>query len=82
MKPQYSMVIQWSAEDNCYVVYTPDFSYRFMQPCTHGETYEEAAKHGMEVIESMIGWLQDDGEPLPTPKTLTLDDLFANSKAA
>ena len=82
MKPQYSMVIQWSAEDDCYVVYTPDFSDHFMQPCTHGETYEEAAKHGMEVIESMIGWLQDDDEPLPVPKTLTLDALLADSKAA
>ncbi|MEL7352531.1 MAG: type II toxin-antitoxin system HicB family antitoxin [Cyanobacteria bacterium P01_A01_bin.116] len=82
MKPQYSMVIQWSADDDCYVVYTPDFSYRFMQPCTHGETYEEAAKHGEEVIESMIGWLEDDGEPLPTPKVLTIDGLVGDSKVA
>jgi antitoxin HicB len=72
MRLQYSMVIQWSAEDGCYVVYTPDFSARFMQPCTHGETYEEAAKHGEEVIESMMGWLQDDGEPPPIPQTLTI----------
>ncbi len=31
MKPQYSMVIQWSAEDDCYVVYPRDFSDHFMQ---------------------------------------------------
>jgi antitoxin HicB len=72
MKPKYSIVIEWSEEDDCYVVYVPDFKNRFMQPCTHGETYEEAAKHGEEVIESMIGWLQEDGEPLPTPQTLTV----------
>ena len=82
MKPQYSMVIQWSVEDNCYVVYTPDFSYRYAQPCTHGETYEEAAKHGKEVIESMIEWMKDDGEPLPTPKVLAVDSLLSDTKVA
>ena len=82
MKPQYSMVIQWSSEDDCYVVYTPDFSYRYAQPCTHGETYEEAAKNGRDVIESMIIWLQDDGEPLPTPRVLEVDALLSDHKAA
>ena len=81
MKPQYSMVIQWSVEDGCYVVYAPDFSYRFMQPCTHGETHEEAARRGEEVIQSMVEWLQADGESIPEPKILTLEQLEAGQVA-
>lgn len=67
MNISYSMVIQWSAEDQCYLVHLPDF------PCqqfhTYGETYEEAAKHGQEVIESLIEWYQAEGKTLPTPNT-------------
>lgn len=65
MKPPYSMVIQWSSEDDCYVVYVPDFEPYFAQPCTHGETYQEAASQGRDVIESMILWLEQDGVALP-----------------
>lgn len=82
MNPKYSIIIEWSEEDDCYVVYVPDFEARFMQPCTHGETYEEAAKHGEEVIESMIGWLQDDGELLPTPQALAIGGLAADRNVA
>ena len=41
-----------------------------MQPCTHGHTYEEAAKHGQELLETLIELYQEDGKPLPEPKTL------------
>lgn len=82
MKPQYSMVIQWSSEDECYVVYVPDFEAYFMQPCTDGETYEEAASQGRDVIESMIYWLQEDGVPLPEPKVFAMDNLVVDSKVA
>ncbi|MBD2093171.1 type II toxin-antitoxin system HicB family antitoxin [Microcoleus sp. FACHB-1515] len=68
MNPQYSMVIQWSTEDGCYVVFLPDFGELVMQPCTHGATYEEAAKRGQEVIESLLEWLQEEGKPLPEPR--------------
>ena len=64
----YSMIIQWSSEDDCYLVHLPDFP--FQQFHTHGETYEEAAKHGQEAIESLIEWYQAKGKPLPTPKTV------------
>jgi predicted RNase H-like HicB family nuclease len=36
---KYTIVIQWSYEDQCYVVFLPEFEY-VMQPCTHGDTYE------------------------------------------
>jgi antitoxin HicB len=65
----YGMVIQWPDEDQCYVVFLPDFEGRVNQPCTDGETYEEAAKHGQEVIETLIEYFQEAGKPLPKPKT-------------
>ncbi|MEH2048644.1 type II toxin-antitoxin system HicB family antitoxin [Nostoc sp.] len=52
MSDCYSMVIQWSDEDNCYLVHLPEFPWQ--QFHTHGKSYEEAAKHGQEVIESRV----------------------------
>ena len=69
MNPQYSMVIQWSGEDKCYMVFLPDFADRVLQPYTDGATYKEAAKHGQEVIESYVEYWQDEGCPLPEPRT-------------
>ena len=63
MKYRYSMVIQWSDEDNCYLVHLPEFPWQ--QFHTHGETYEEATKQGQEVIESLIEWFREQEKPLP-----------------
>jgi predicted RNase H-like HicB family nuclease len=41
-----------------------------MQPCTHGETYEEALKNGQEVLEMLIESCLADGELLPEPQVL------------
>src|SRR5262245_4446423 len=60
---RYSMVIQWSDEDQVYVVTLPEF-----HGCkTHGATYEEAARRGQETLESLIETFQADGQPLPEP---------------
>jgi predicted RNase H-like HicB family nuclease len=54
---KYTIIIQWSEEDKCYVVSLPDFT-NVMQPCTHGETYEEAFKNAQEVLEMLVEcWL-------------------------
>lgn len=68
MISHYSMVIQWSDEDACYLVHLPEFP--FQQFHTHGETYEEAARHGQEVLETLIEMYSESGTPLPEPKTL------------
>lgn len=70
MNKLYSMVIQWSEEDGCFVVFLPDFSGLVMQPCTDGKTYEEAARHGQEAIASLVEWFEAEGKPLPEPKPL------------
>lgn len=69
MNNHYTMMIQWSEEDNCYLVNLPDFPFQEFH--THGDTYEEAAKHGREVIESLIEWYLEIGKPLPQRRNLT-----------
>jgi antitoxin HicB len=68
---KYQMLIQWSEEDSCYVVSLPDFP-ALPHPCSDGATYEEAAKHGQELIESLIVWYGQEGKPLPRPLTLQM----------
>ena len=60
----YSMVIQWSDEDQAYMLSIPEFPGNF----THGKTYEEAVKQGRDLIESLIMWAEQDGKPLPEPR--------------
>ncbi|WP_223258493.1 type II toxin-antitoxin system HicB family antitoxin [Thermogemmatispora tikiterensis] len=60
------MYIQWSAEDQAYVVTVPE-----LPGCqTHGSTYEEAIRRGQEAIESWISAALAMREPLPPPRTL------------
>lgn len=66
---KYIVVIQWSDEDECYVVHLPEFE-DVMQPVTHGQTYEEALKNAQEVLELLVESAQEVGEPLPQLKTL------------
>jgi antitoxin HicB len=68
MKLQYTIQMQWSAEDQCFVVFLPEFT-DVMQPCTHGDTYEEALQNAQEVLEMLIESALEDGETLPTPQT-------------
>jgi predicted RNase H-like HicB family nuclease len=54
---KYTMMIQWSEEDQLYLVHFPDFPEQ--QFITHGSTYEAAARNGQEAIEGLIAVLQD-----------------------
>lgn len=60
----YSMVIEWSDEDQTYIVSTPEFPGNY----THGDTYEEAVKQGNDLIASLIMWTLWDGKSLPQPR--------------
>jgi len=64
---KYTIVIQWSEEDNCFVVFLPDFE-DVMQPVTHGETYAEATQNAQEVLELLVKTAIQAGKPLPVPK--------------
>ncbi len=69
MSYRYSLIIQWSDEDQLYLVTIPEFSNIAMQPCTYGKTYEEAIKNAQEVIAGYLDYCQEEGfvPPLPAP---------------
>ncbi|MFN6460779.1 MAG: type II toxin-antitoxin system HicB family antitoxin [Nostoc sp. DedVER02] len=64
---KYTIVIQWSDEDECFVVSLPEWG-EFCH--THRDTYEEAFKNAQEVLEMLIESSLADSQPLPEPKTL------------
>ncbi len=66
MNYAYTIIIQWSQEDQCYVVTLPEWG-EFCH--THGETYEEALKNAQEVLELLVESAQEDNEDLPVPIT-------------
>ncbi|WP_066378176.1 MULTISPECIES: type II toxin-antitoxin system HicB family antitoxin [unclassified Anabaena] len=66
---KYTIILQCSEEDQCYVVFLPEFT-NIMQPCTHGDSYEEALKNAQEVLEMLIETALENGEPLPEIKML------------
>ena len=65
---QYSMFIEWSEEDQAYLVTLPEWSERVIMPATHGSTYGEAVQHGQEVLEMLVQDTRGAGETLPRPK--------------
>ena len=68
MNLPYTIVIQWSNEDQCYLVHLPEFPTQKFH--THGETYEEALENAQEVLELLIEEYKQDGKALPQPKPL------------
>ncbi|HVT88459.1 MAG TPA: type II toxin-antitoxin system HicB family antitoxin [Tepidisphaeraceae bacterium] len=59
----YSVIIQWSEEDENYVVTLPEWG-----GChTHGATYEEAARNARELLEILIADEKAARNELPTP---------------
>ncbi len=74
---RYSMIIEWSAEDEAYIVTVPELS-----GCrTHGETYEEAIAQGQDAIESWIDAARADGDLVPPPRTFTYWSSFPQTPA-
>ncbi|MBD1931309.1 MULTISPECIES: type II toxin-antitoxin system HicB family antitoxin [Cyanophyceae] len=69
---RYSMVIQWSDEDQLFLVTIPEFGDRVVMPCTHGKTRDEAIRNGEEVIEMYLEARLPEGESIPEPSTLQI----------
>lgn len=60
----YSVEIQWSNRDQAYIANVPE-----LPGCkTHGDTYDEAFKNILEVMELWIEATKEAGEPIPPPK--------------
>ena len=59
----YSMIINWSEEDQAFIVTLPEFG-----GCkTHGADYAEAVKNGQEVLELLADAYRAEGRALPDP---------------
>jgi len=66
MNHHYSMAIHWSEEDRAFLVTFPELTGP-VRPCTHGDSYEDAARNGQEVLELLIETYKERGWPLPEP---------------
>jgi predicted RNase H-like HicB family nuclease len=64
MSLQYSMIIQWSDEDQVYIATLPEFG---PYASTHGSSYEEAARMGQEVLQLLVETREKEGQILPEP---------------
>ncbi len=61
---RYSMTIEWSDEDNAYIVTVPE-----LPGCrTHGATHAEAVAMGEEAIAGWIEAARTWGRPVPPPR--------------
>jgi predicted RNase H-like HicB family nuclease len=61
----YSMVIEWSDEDDAYVASLPEWGDLVH---THGDSYKEVLRNGCELVEGLVAVRQARGETLPEPR--------------
>lgn len=62
---RYSLVIEWSDEDEAYVVTVPE-----LPGCmTHGATHAEAVQQGEDAIATWLAAARAHGDPVPAPRT-------------
>ena len=60
----YSMTIEWSDEDDAFIVTVPE-----LPGCiTHGATYAEAVRQGEDAIGSWLDAARSGGRPIPEPR--------------
>jgi len=59
------MIVQWSKEDQLFLVTIPEFSHLVIMPCTHGKTREEVIAMYLEAWEV-------EGESIPEPSTMQI----------
>lgn len=62
MSQRYSILIQWSDEDQLYIASLPEFGPYVR---THGKTYTEALQSAEELLETMLEHYQAQGKALP-----------------
>ncbi len=66
------MIVQWSDEEQLFLVTIPEFAELVVMPCTHGKTRSEAIKNGEEVIKMHLEAWQTEAESIPEAKTLQI----------
>ena len=66
----YSMLVQWSDDDQAYLVTLPEWEGRVFNPITHGDSYEQAVAQGHEALAALVAAARQRNEPLPEPRTV------------
>ena len=56
------MIVQWSDEDQLFLVTIPEFADLVVMPCTYGKTCSEAIRNGQEIIEMYLESWQTENE--------------------
>ena len=64
----YSMVVQWSDDDQAYLVTLPEWEGQVFNPVTHGDSYEDAIRQGHEALAALVASARQRREPLPKPQ--------------
>jgi len=67
----YSMLISGPMKIKLLVRLLTGSSRRVLGPVSHGDTYAEALKHGLEALEALIASAHKHHETLPEPQTFT-----------
>jgi DNA-binding transcriptional regulator YiaG len=62
---RYPMTVEWSDEDQVYIVTIPDLN----RIRTHGSTFEEALEMGAEAAAVWLSAMREMGYPIPDPST-------------
>jgi predicted RNase H-like HicB family nuclease len=62
---RYSMLIEWSDEDQAYIVTLPEWEAAHYMGNIHGSTRAAALAAGEELIESWLEHVQQEGETPP-----------------
>jgi antitoxin HicB len=65
---QYSMLIEWSNDDQAFLVTLPEWEGRVFGPVTHGDTYEEVVERGKEALTALLVSARQHHEMLPAPR--------------
>ena len=68
MNSNYSIVIQWSQKDNCFVASLPEWNNQN----TSGESYEQALANAQKVLATLIELSKSQGQSLPQAKTFQI----------
>ncbi len=68
MNSNYSIVIQWSQKDNCFVASLPEWG----ELNTHGKSYEQVLNNAQQVLSSLIESSLSEGKSLPEAKTFQI----------
>lgn len=67
----YSILVQWSDDDQAYLVTLPEWEGRVFNPITHGQTYEDAIRQGQEALAALVASARKRNERLPEPQVVS-----------